>query len=192
MRRTPLQERSNETVHRIVDATTALLSRIPLEQITTVRIAEEAGLSVGGLYRFFPDKQAIVDAIAIGHMERFRARLEQEFAAGVPDEGYQFLSRVIDLYIAFLDEHPDFRAIALGKHVSGWTYEQQAGPGGLVGSFLLAQFAMPGMEELELKLRIVVEAGERLISFAYQQTSEPARRDVIAEMKKLLAGYLFA
>lgn len=192
MRRTPLQERSNETVHRILEAASSLLARIPLEQTTTVRIAEEAGLSVGGLYRFFPDKQAIVDAIAIHHMENFRARLEQEFSEGVPDNGPEFLSRVIDLYIEFLDAHPDFRTIALGKHVSGWTYEQQAGPGGLVGSFLLAQFSMPGMEELELKLRVVVEAGERLISFAYQQKSEQSRREVIREMKNLLSRYLFS
>ena len=44
---------------------------------------------------------------------------------------------------------------------------------------------------MELKLRIVVEAGERLISFAYQQQTPETRRDVIQEMKKLLAGYLF-
>ena len=191
MRRTPLQERSNETVHRIMEAGSSLLTKIPLEQITTNRIAQEADLSVGGLYRFFPDKQAIVDAIAIGYMEQFRIRLEQEFSGALPEDGPEFLSRVIDLYIEFLDAHPDFRTIALGKHVSGWTYEQQAGPGGLVGSFLLAQFAVPGMEEIELKLRIVVEAGERLISFAYQQKTSDARREVIQEMKKLLSGYLF-
>ncbi len=191
MRRTPLQERSNETVQRILEAGSSLLAKIPLEQITTNRIAHEADLSVGGLYRFFPDKQAIIDAIAIEHMEQFRSRLEHEFSAGMPGDGPEFLGRVIDLYIEFLDAHPDFRTIALGKHVSGWTYEQQAGPGGLVGSFLLAQFAIPGMEEMELKLRIVVEAGERLISFAYQQHTAEARREVIQEMKKLLSGYLF-
>jgi AcrR family transcriptional regulator len=191
MRRTPLQERSNETVHRILDAGSSLLARIPLEQVTTNRIAEEAGLSVGGLYRFFPDKQAIIDAIAVSRMEQFRGRLEQEFSSGLPEDGPQFLGKVIDLYIDFLDAQPDFRTIALGKHVSGWTYEQQAGPGGLVGSFLLQQFAMPGMEELELKLRIVVEAGERLISFAYKQPTREARAEVIEEMKKLLSGYLF-
>ena len=86
-----------------------------------------------------------MDAIAIGYMEQFRIRLEKEFSGALPEDGPEFLSRVIDLYIEFLDAHPDFRTIALGKHVSGWTYEQQAGPGGLVvGSFLLAIFAVPG------------------------------------------------
>ncbi|HXE11997.1 MAG TPA: TetR/AcrR family transcriptional regulator, partial [Bryobacteraceae bacterium] len=70
-RRTPMQGRSQETVQRILNATSRLLERIPLEEITTSRIAQESGVSVGGLYRFFPDKQAIIDAIAVQHVKEF-------------------------------------------------------------------------------------------------------------------------
>ena len=56
-RRTPLQPRSLQTIQRVVDAASSLLCRLPLEELTTTRIAVEAGISVGALYRFFPDKQ---------------------------------------------------------------------------------------------------------------------------------------
>src|SRR5215467_1299448 len=77
IRRAPLQSRSQQTVQRVLDAASSLLSQIPLEDLTTTRIAVEAGLSIGALYRFFPDKQSIVDAIAVRHVEQFRASLEE-------------------------------------------------------------------------------------------------------------------
>src|SRR5712691_10624652 len=76
-RHAPVQERSNDTVQQIFAATSTLLGKMPLEQITTSRIAVEAGVSIGGLYRFFPDKQAIIDAIAVRAVDEFRASLER-------------------------------------------------------------------------------------------------------------------
>src|SRR5271169_5505244 len=76
-RRAPAQTRSQQTVRRVLDAASLLLRQLPLEHLTTTRIATEAGLSIGALYRFFPDKQSIVDAIAVRHVEQFRLSLEQ-------------------------------------------------------------------------------------------------------------------
>ena len=61
----------------MVDAASSLLSRMPLEDVTTTRIAVEAGISVGALYRFFPDKQTILDAVAVRHVQRFAAVVEK-------------------------------------------------------------------------------------------------------------------
>src|SRR5208283_4009784 len=65
VRRTPLQERSADTVEQILAAASGLLGRMPAGELTTSLIASEAGISVGGLYRFFPDKQSIIDALAV-------------------------------------------------------------------------------------------------------------------------------
>src|SRR3974390_1263896 len=80
-RRTPLQARSNRTVEEILDAASSLLGRIPFEQITTSRIAEQAGISVGALYRFYSDRQEIFDAIAVRELDVFRAEIERAFSA---------------------------------------------------------------------------------------------------------------
>ena len=47
------------------------------------------------------------------------------------------------------------------------------------------------LSELNLKIRIATETGDRLIAFAYSQATAEERARVIAEMKQLLAGYLF-
>jgi len=195
VRRTPVQGRSSGTVQQIFHAASALLGRVPLEEITTSRIAAEAGVSVGALYRFFPDKQAIIDGIAVQRVEEFRASLEQCLAASDGMEAPAFMDMVIDAYVAFLDAHPDFRTIALGRHISASTRERQVrpdvGPAAIVKRFILDRLGIDVSPDLDLKLRIVSETGDRLISYAYEQPSEAERAQVIAELKRLLAGYLF-
>ena len=194
-RRKPMQGRSAGTVQQIIAATSALLGRMPLEDITTSLVAKEAGISVGGLYRFFPDKQSIIDAIAVRHMEDFRSALLRSVAMLALADGRTFLSRVIDAYVAFLDERPDFRTIALGRHVSQQARRSQAepdsGPAALVRWFLMKRLGLKQSDDLDLKLRVLIETGERLIAYAYSQDTVDGRLRVIAEMKLMLANYLF-
>jgi AcrR family transcriptional regulator len=202
-RRSPVQFRSQQTVQRVLDAASALLSQMPLEDVTTTRIATEAGLSIGALYRFFTDKQTIIDAIAVSHVEQFKAELESSVMKSLERQMADFasfnptnlLNEVIDAYVIYLDAHPDFRAISLGRHVSPATKEREASPSvglpALLKSFMLQRLGIPNTPELDLMLRVVSEAGERLIAFAYEQPAREERDQVIAEMKRMLSGYLF-
>lgn len=195
VRRKPVQGRSAGTVQQIFAATSALLGRIPVEEITTSLVAKEAGISVGGLYRFFPDKQSIIDAIAVRHMEDFKSTLLRKVATLALADGPTFLSRVIDAYVTFLDERPDFRTIALGRHVSAQARKSQAepnaGPAALVLWFLMKRLGVKKTGDLDLKLRVLIETGERLIAYAYDQPAASDRKRVIAEMKLMLGNYLF-
>ena len=203
-RRTPVQSRSHQTVARILDAASSLLTQMPLEDVTTTRIAAEAGLSIGALYRFFPDKQTIIDAIAVRHVEQFRASLEssvmkvleQEFANLETFDPAKILDSVVDAYVVYLDAHPDFRTISFGRYVSAATKERQASPTVglpvLLKNFMLERLGIPNTPELDLMLRVVSEAGERLIAYAYEQPTREERDHIVTEMKKMLASYLFS
>jgi AcrR family transcriptional regulator len=194
VRRNPVQERSNDTVQQILAATSVLLEQKPSQELTTSRIAVEAGISIGGLYRFFPDKQAILDAIAVRAMEEFQSGLERELSESFPEDGAALLDLVIDAYVRFLDARPDFRSIALGQHISPSTRRRQVqpdiGPSGLIKDFMMNLVGVTETAELDVRLRIASEAGERLIAYAYEQNPED-RKIVVREMKRLLAGYLF-
>ncbi len=202
-RRRPVQYRSVRTVQRVLDAASSLLQQMPLEDVTTTRIAAAAGLSIGGLYRFFPDKQSIIDAIAVRHVTRFRASLEatalqvlkREFANLETFDPANVLDSVVDAYIVYLDANPDFRTISFGRYISAATKEREASP--IVGlpamlkAFMLLELHIPETPELDRMLRVVSEAGERLIAYAYEQPTREERDRIIAEMKKMLGGYLF-
>ena len=71
MRKSPTQARAAHTVDAIVEAATQILQSDGEERLTTNRIAERAGVSIGSLYQYFADKEAIVEAIA----ERERDRI---------------------------------------------------------------------------------------------------------------------
>ncbi len=64
MRKSPTQVRAAQTVDAIVEAATQILQSAGEESLTTNRIAERAGVSIGSLYQYFSDKEAIVQAIA--------------------------------------------------------------------------------------------------------------------------------
>ena len=203
-RRAPVQLRSQQTVQRVLDAASALLPRVSLEEITTTRIAEEAGLSIGALYRFFPDKQSIIDAIAVRHVEQFKASVEPKLLKLVVRDVAGFkkfdpsrvLDAVVDAYIVYLDAHPDFRTISFGRHISPATKEREASPHvglpGLLKKFIVRRLGMADSAELDLRLRVVSEAGERLIAYAYELPTREERDRIIAEMKRMLSRYLFA
>lgn len=195
VRRAPVQSRGASTVEAVLRACSALLGRLPLDEVNTTRIAAEAGVSVGALYRFFPDKQAILDAVAVRHMEEFRSRMARVLLKGVFGSGPEFLGRLLDAYIEYLDAHPDFRALALGGHISALARESQtqpgAGPAGLLRAFMRRKLGVRDSAALDLRLRMAIETGERMIAFAYAQSSEQERRRILEELKRMLARYLF-
>jgi AcrR family transcriptional regulator len=77
-RRRPRQERSRATVDAIVEAAAQVFEREGLAA-TTNRIAERAGVSIGTLYQYFPNKHALLAELADRHIAASRARLDVEF-----------------------------------------------------------------------------------------------------------------
>jgi AcrR family transcriptional regulator len=69
MRREPRQERARRTVEAMLDAATILVKRDGASAVTTNRIAEVAGVSIGSVYQYFPDKRAIFRALHDRHAE---------------------------------------------------------------------------------------------------------------------------
>ncbi len=63
MLKVPVQKRSRETVSSIVESCARLLISSPYHEITTDKIAEMAGVSIGSLYQFFANKEAIISAV---------------------------------------------------------------------------------------------------------------------------------
>ncbi len=76
-RKTPTQRRAVETCAAIVEATARILEDKGQDALNTNRIAERAGVSVGTLYQYFPDKHAILVAL----IRRERAALMAELRA---------------------------------------------------------------------------------------------------------------
>lgn len=76
-RKSPVQARSASTVEAILQATIQVLLKEGKERLTTTRVAERAGVSVGTLYQYFPNKSALLQATLRRHMEEIAGAVER-------------------------------------------------------------------------------------------------------------------
>jgi AcrR family transcriptional regulator len=85
-RRAPIQARARSTVQAILEAAARIIRRQGLEALTTNRIAEVAGVSIGSLYGYFPDKTAVMIGLARRILDEDGAALSAALAdPGEPD-----------------------------------------------------------------------------------------------------------
>lgn len=70
MRKQPQQARSQGTVQAIITAATQVLGRRGWAGFTTNEVATVAGVSIGSLYQYFPDKLALIEALRMQHFDR--------------------------------------------------------------------------------------------------------------------------
>lgn len=76
-RNTPVQARSRKRAQHIIDVTGELLERVGFDDLTTILIAKEVGISVGTLYHYFPNKQAILFAMGSQWLEQMKRQLDE-------------------------------------------------------------------------------------------------------------------
>ena len=88
-RRRPRQRRALQTVEAILGAVVRVLKREGVSSLTTNRIAEVAGVSIGSVYQYFPDKEAIFVALHQRHIEQIdrmiETRLVEHAASPLPE-----------------------------------------------------------------------------------------------------------
>ena len=95
-RKQPVQARSETTVLAIHEASIQVLLAIGYRKLTTTRVADRAGVSVGTLYQYFPNRQALIRAVLERYLaemsasiqadcQKLRGRSLDEIAAGLVD-----------------------------------------------------------------------------------------------------------
>lgn len=112
-RKRPRQARSRATVDAILAAATQVFRRHGYAAGTTDRIAERAGVSVGSLYQYFPNKDALLVTLAERHVDagfvRVRELLAQALSAPLTLD--RLLRRFVEGMIALHDHEPELHRV---------------------------------------------------------------------------------
>lgn len=119
-RKTPRQSRAIATCDAIVEATARILEELPTTALNTNRIAERAGVSVGTLYQYFPDKETILVAL----IRRERKVLLDRLRA-IPEGSPHPLAALIKVGIEHQFARPNL-ALALEKIESTLALDAEA------------------------------------------------------------------
>ena len=99
-RKSPRQERSRRTVERILDAAARIFHEQGYAAATTNDIADEADVSIGSLYQYFPNKDAILVALTRQHIESATAGLTDLLGQLRTEEGHEpVLRSVVDFLV---------------------------------------------------------------------------------------------
>ena len=115
LRRAPSQKRSRERVERMLGAASSLIAEQGSDAMRMSEVAEKAGVSIGSLYQYFPDKAAIIRTLA----ERYNAEGRACIEAGLADvhdlPGLRdAFGDLIDTYYAMFLAEPVMRDIWSG------------------------------------------------------------------------------
>ena len=109
-RRQPQQRRARQTVEAVLEAVVRIVKRGGIQAVTTNRVAEVAGVSIGSLYQYFPNKQAIFLALHQRHIEEIDQLINRTIVKHAHSPLDKLIRAVID---AMVDAHaadPQFSA----------------------------------------------------------------------------------
>jgi AcrR family transcriptional regulator len=110
-RRVPRQARAERTVAGLLDAAAAAIAEAGYEGATLTAVAARAGVSIGALYQYFPDKPAVARALA----QRYGAELADAWAPLVAEAATlsvgQLVDRMFDVMLRFHADRPAFLSL---------------------------------------------------------------------------------
>jgi AcrR family transcriptional regulator len=98
-RKTPIQARAEATVRAIFEATIQVLLSHGADHLTTTRVAERAGVSVGTLYQYFPNKRSLLFAVFEEHMERVSLEVETASQAAHGKLLNEMIRQVVEAFV---------------------------------------------------------------------------------------------
>ncbi|RKH13196.1 TetR/AcrR family transcriptional regulator [Corallococcus sp. CA053C] len=194
-RRAPRQERAQATCDAILTATARILLKDGYEAASTNRIAQEAGVSVGSLYQYFPSKEGLVTAL----MERHRAQGLADFEAGLVPLASQPLPvamrALIQQVISVKRENPKLNQVLheLKPRMRQWglsdAYSQRLFR--LVRAFLAPRFEELRPQNLDMAVFILVNTVEALSHSAVTERPDYLEDPLfVEELTALVLGYL--
>jgi AcrR family transcriptional regulator len=120
-RKSPSQDRSRQTVERILEAAARIFHEQGYAGATTNDIADEAGLSIGSLYQYFPNKDALLAALTKRHITTTTSSLADMIGKLPEDSGFDVILRAV---VRFLVEQHDLDDLhLLVMHTAPRTHE---------------------------------------------------------------------
>ena len=194
LRRVPVQGRSLARVHRMLDACAELVEEVGYDGLTTTLLAERAGVAIGSVYQFFPDKRAIVQALTMRNVEAYVERLNARISAGALDKWWDAVDAAIDEFIEMNRTVPGFRTLHFGDVVDLYLLDEERDNNSVIveqlGRLLSDRFHVPDEPRLAFALGMAVEIADALIKNAFRR--DPHGDEVVlAEAKDIVRDYLY-
>ncbi len=179
----------------MLDAADEVLVRDGADAFTTTRIAQAAGIPVGSVYRYFPDKETIVEALALRYWSDFEdlvaGAAEADESRPLEDPG----AVVIGSLAAGFRSRPGFLALWYGglrtERVRDATRPTRVAIAASIERILAVHWPAAPRRDRLTAARMVVLAGDGLLREAFRETAA-GDRILLEESKVMIDSYLKA
>lgn len=193
--RKPKQRRALATVEVIVEAAARILAEQGWSGFTTNAVAKRAGVSIGSLYEYFPNKQALIDRIALDHLARGEALLA-DAAAGVSDA--HEVEKLVDFLVqGVVDLHRDdprlHRALSADVPLSPSIRERiESLRQGAVA--MIAEWIAPWAQSPRISAQLLVDTTDAVVHrwIVEDDGAFTSPERMVAELRTMLLAYLKA
>lgn len=175
IRNEPMQARSTARLAALLDAAAAVVAEIGYERLTTAMVAEGAGASIGTVYRYFPDRIAVLQSLAA----RNEQRVTDQLVAAVSDTKHatwaQALEAAFDVYVDFFRTETGFASLRLGDVLDLRPAETTPRNSVLAGAAIdavVARFDFPDEPAVRLGFEAAFEAADALVARAFARDAK--------------------
>ncbi|MFC9392343.1 TetR/AcrR family transcriptional regulator [Streptomyces sp. NPDC057027] len=192
VRRQPQQARSRARAEAILAAADRILSQEGYEALTMRRIAEEAGVPVGSIYQFHPDKSAVVDALGRRYLEGFETAIDGLVERAVAGELTDLVGTMVDVYTELFRSQPGGMTLWAGRHLSPELARADEASNALIADGLRRIIEHltggSGGERAQRATRMVVWAANAVLHEVFKGGGEPDL-ETVDELKRMLHCY---
>ncbi len=177
----PRQARAKRTYEAILTAAAELLVEVGVERISTNLVAERAGITVPALYRYFPNKYAVLNALGSALIEKqnavFQTWFEKYLGAG---ESGKLVENVDELLIETYHMTREqvggievVHALRAVEPLRGVRLQHHRQVAGQFAQLIADQLQRPADEELQATARTTIGIGYALVEMALEDESVP-------------------
>ena len=194
LRGEPQQKRAKATFERILSATAELVQEVGIDRITTIEVARRAEANISTLYRYFPNKYALVKYLAQRLGERQNTAVNEYLAAADPHCPWEeVLDGVVDQLVAVSRREAAFVSLQRALMAVPELREEYRRSSDDVSEFLMERMRRWGIELPNARIHLVIkcmgECSATLLDLAVSG-GRPYDDDVVEELKQVFKGYV--
>jgi AcrR family transcriptional regulator len=171
LRNEPVQARSAARLIALLDAAASIVDEVGIERLTTAMVAERAGASIGTVYRYFPDRIVLLQALGARNFERVMARIIEAIDDPAPANWREALATAFTSVVDTYRTEPGFRGLRVGDQLdlrplpNGRTYKSLVAQ--RIVEALSARFGVENSAASRFTLEAGLEMSDALVARAF-------------------------
>lgn len=176
----------------MLEACATLIDELGYDGVTTTLIAERAGVAVGSLYQFFPDKRAVVQALTKRNLDRFTAEIDRRLDWVNLRNWWDGVDEMIDIYVEMYRTVPGFARVRFGDVIDLRFIDAERDNNTVIAeklAGLIASKSQLPMDSLFRQITIANDIADGILALAFRRKLF-GEQDMIDEAKRVVRNYL--